>query len=310
MTGKDYYKILGVEKTASADEIKKAYRKLAFKYHPDQNKDDKSAEEKFKDISEAYAVLSDAEKRHQYDQFGADAFNNNYSREDIFRGTDFNSILREFGFAGAGGIFGRIFSNQAGTSGFSFGSGSNPFGDAFNQRYVMRGESLTYTLELSLEDIAKNTERVISYRIGDKQESVSVKIPAGISDDKRLRVPGKGMPGKGGGPAGDLYVKISLQPHPVFRREGDNIYFTSHIKYSEALLGTTLEVPAISGQTLNLKIPAGVQCGAKLRLKGQGLPNLDSGKNGDAYAEIMIEVPKKISPEQKSAVEALAGVGL
>jgi len=310
MTGKDYYKILGVEKTAPADEIKKAYRKLAFKYHPDQNKGDKAAEEKFKDISEAYAVLSDTEKRRQYDQFGADAFNSNYSREDIFRGTDFNSILREFGFGGAGGIFGRIFSNQAGTSGFSFSSGGNPFGNTFDQRYAMQGESLSYSLELSLEDIANTAEKIISYRIGDKQESVSIKIPAGISDGKRLRVPGKGMPGKGGGLTGDLYVKISVRPHPIFRREEDDLFFTSHIKYSEALFGTTLEVPAISGKTLKLKIPAGVQCGAKLRLKGQGLPNLDNGKKGDAYAEILIDIPKKISPEQKLAVEALANVGL
>ena len=310
MTGKDYYKILGVEKTTSADEIKKAYRKLAFKYHPDQNKDDKAAEEKFKNISEAYAVLSDTEKRRQYDQFGADAFNNNYSREDIFRNTDFNSILREFGFGGAGGIFGRIFSNQAGASGFSFNSGAHQFGDAFNQRHIIPGESLSYTLELNLEDISKNTEKTISYRIGDKQESVSIKIPAGISDGKRLRLPGKGMPGKGGGPAGDLYVRISLIPHPVFRRDGDDLYFSSNIKYSEALLGTTLEVPAISGKTLRLKVPAGVQCGAKLRLNGQGLPNIDSGKKGDAYAEIMIGIPKKITQEQKTAVEALADTGL
>ena len=310
MTGKDYYKILGVEKTTSADEIKKAYRKLAFKYHPDQNKDDKAAEEKFKDISEAYAVLSDVEKRRQYDQFGADAFNNNYSREDIFRNTDFNSILREFGFGGAGGISGRIFSNQAGSSGFSFNSGSHQFGDAFNQRHIIQGESLSYTLELNLEDISKNTEKTISYRIGDKQESVSIKIPAGISDGKRLRLPGKGMPGKGGGPSGDLYVRISLRPHPVFRRDGDDLYFSSSIKYSEALLGTTLEVPAISGKTLRLKVPVGVQYGAKLRLNGQGLPNIDSGKKGDAYAEIMIDIPKKMTQEQKVAVEALADTGL
>jgi curved DNA-binding protein len=312
MSGKDYYKILGVSKSASAEEIKKAYRKLALKYHPDRNKGDKAAEAKFKDISEAYAVLSDAEKRKQYDMFGADGFQRRFTQEDIFRDFDFGSIFKEFGF-GSGGrgpnIFSQIFGGTGQTQYGRGGPFESSFGGFDGQPRGVRGQDLVYELSLTLEEAVTTTNKVISYQVGGRHERVSVKVPAGISTGKKLRLTGKGQPGSYGGPKGDLYIQIRVVEHPRFKREGDDLILTREIKFSEALLGTEIEVPTIDKKTLRLKIPPGTQSNAKFRLKGHGMPHMNKNGRGDAYVQVTIGVPKKLNKKQKALAKELADVG-
>jgi len=320
MSGKDYYKILGVKKSANAEDIKKAYRKLAMQYHPDRNQGDKAAEAKFKEISEAYAVLSDAEKRKQYDMFGSEGFQQRYSQEDIFSGFDFSDIFREFGFGGIGGrkrgkgssIFDHIFSGA--TQGPRYQSKGDPFG-SFSKGYgdrtrSLKGQDLVYELSLNLEDIINTQEKSISYSVGGVNHQVKVRIPAGIGNGKKLRLAGKGQPGPQGGSSGDLYIKIRLLNHAVFQRQEDDLYLNKEIRFSEAALGTQIEVPTIDGKRLNLKIPAGTQSGSKMRLKGHGLPRMGGASRGDAYVKIQVAVPKKLSKTQKAAIDKLKDLDL
>jgi curved DNA-binding protein len=304
MAGKDYYKILGVSKTATDDEIKKAYRKLAMKYHPDRNKDDKTAEAKFKDISEAYAVLSNKEKRQQYDNFGSEGFQKQYSQDD------FDSIFSEFGFGGRSrGGFGNIFGGMGGNS--SKG-GASPFGGAFGGRpQPVKGKDIIYELSIGLEDTIENTEKMIAYhKDNSEQEKISVKIPAGISTGKKLRLSGKGNPGINGGPRGDLFIQVRVMEHPLFKRDGDDLTMAKSIKFTEAALGAEIEVQTIDKKTLRLKIPAGTQNNAKLRLKGYGVPRMNTIDRGDAYVSINIEVPKNLNKKQEELVKKLAELGL
>ena len=315
MTAKDYYKILGVPKTASKEEIKKAYRKLALKYHPDHNPGDSTAEAKFKDISEAYAVLSNPDKKKQYDTFGAEGFQNRFSQEDIFQGFDFGSIFREFGFGRGQGdaIFSQIFGGTGGQGRHTSRRGS-PFGSSqggFHRApQSAKGQDLVYELPMTLEELARPTQKVVSYDSNGRGEQVSVKVPAGIRDGKKLRLKGKGKPGFNGGPPGDLYIKIRILDHPVYRRENDDLYFNQPIRFSEAVLGSEIEVETIDEKRWKLKIPPGTQDNSKFRMKGQGLPHMDGSGKGDAYAEIKIDVPKKLSKRQKELVEALSQEGL
>lgn len=314
----EYYQILGVAKTATADEIKKAYRKLALKYHPDKNPDDKAAEEKFKEISEAYAVLSDPEKRQQYDTFGSAGFRQRYSQEDIFRNFDLNDILRQFGFgggfrgaggfhttgnfrsAGGGSPFDNIFGQAGQRGGCGGGCGSQP----------VKGNDLTYEMTVSLEEVLHGAEKTISLRQNGQTQNVSVKIPKGIEDGKRLRLSGKGAQSSSGGPAGDLYLKIHVAEHPVFQRVDDDLVVEHRIPFSEACLGTTLEVTTLDGKKFNVKVPAGVQQEAKLRIKGHGLPAGPIGHRGDLLVKIAVRIPKTLTPEQEEAVRALTAVSL
>ena len=323
---KDYYKILGVSKGASAEEIKKAYRKLALKYHPDRNKGDKAAEESFKEINEAYAVLSDPEKRKQYDTFGSQGFQQRYSQEDIFRGSDIGDILREMGLGGD--FFSRIFGGRAAPGGGGFrtytyhtgtqsgpqggpGMGGFDFGRDFSQAAgPIRGGDLIYELPVSLEEVYHGAEKMVSYRRGGKVERVSVKIPAGISDGKKLRLAGKGEPGPPGGTPGDLLIKIRVLDHPQFVRQGDDLEIKMDIPFSWAALGHTLEVPTLGGKTLSVKIPKGAQNGSRLRLKGQGLPRFKGSGRGDLYVKLNVMVPKKLTKRQKELLEQLASEGL
>jgi curved DNA-binding protein len=311
MPGKDYYKTLGISKSASAEEIKKAYRKMAMKYHPDRNTGDKGAEAKFKEVNEAYAVLSNPEKRKQYDMFGAEGFEKRYTQEDIFRDFDLGSIFREFGF-GTGGrsqnMFGQFFTG----TGHQGRSRSGPFGGGFEGyggHRPERGRDLVYELKMTLEEAAVPTSKVVTYNLDGRQESVSVKVPAGIASGKKLRLTGKGQPGGHGGPKGDLYVQINLLEHPIFRREGDDLYLDKQVKFSEAVSGTEVEVPTIEGKTLRLKIPPGTQCNAKFRLKGYGMPRMDGSGRGDAYARILVSVPTKLSKKQKDLIKDLEEAG-
>lgn len=318
MAGKDYYKILEISKSASPEEIKKAYRKLALKYHPDQNKGDKTAEAKFKEISEAYAVLSDPEKKKNYDMFGAEGFQNKFSQEDIFRGFDFNSIFSEFGFGGSGrgaSPFSQFFGGMGGAGKYQHNNSGSPFGSCggggcHSQTQNPKGADLIYELSMPLEEVIQTTDKVISYQVNGRPEKVSVKVPAGISDGKKLRLKGKGNPSPYGGQSGDLYIKIKIMNHPIFRRENDNLYSKHEINFSEAILGTDLEIPTIDKKLLKLKIPPGTQNNAKFRLKAYGLPRSNGGGRGDAYAEINIKIPKKLNKKQKSLVKSLSEAGL
>ena len=296
----DYYTILGVDKSASETEIKKAYRKLAMKYHPDHTQGDKAAEEKFKQISEAYAVLSDAEKKKQYDMFGADGFQQRYSQEDIFRGFDFSDVFREFGFGGPG--TGKSFK-------FSFGGGS-PFGGGGRSQAPPRGNDLVYELPLTLEEVVAGAKKTIAYQHASKTEKMSVKIPKGMLDGKKLRISGKGEASGYGGASGDLYIQSKLLPHPLFTVEDHDLNINREIRLTEALLGTTIDVFTLDGKSLNLKIPPGIRHKTRMRLPGRGLPVMNTTRSGDLYVTVLVDVPKELSPKQRELVEQLAAEGL
>lgn len=299
----DYYKILGVNKNSSDEEIKKAYRKLAMKYHPDHTKGDKSSEDKFKNISEAYAVLSDKEKRQQYDTFGSTNFQQRYSQEDIFKGFDFSNIFDDLGF-------GNAFSFGGGKRGarFSFGGGS-PFGSQHRQTQ-MKGTDLVYELQLSLKEVALGTSKTISFQHKGKSESLTVKIPVGMITGKKIRVSGKGEPSPYGGAAGDLYIKSKLIEDPVFKTDGYNLNITKEIKLTQAIMGTSISIPTIEGADLNLKIPPGTKHKTKMRLAGKGLPMMNNKGTGDLYAVIHVQMPADINPEQEKLIKKLSDTGL
>ena len=314
----DYYKLLGVSKTATADEIKKAYRKLALKYHPDRNPDNKQAEEKFKKISEAYAVLSDQEKRQQYDTYGSADFQQRFSQEDIFRGANLNDILREFGFnlGGMGGGRSNVRSSGGGNpfAQFSQQGGQQSFGgscgDSCHSQQPTKGNDLSMDLSVSLEEILTGAEKTIAIRHTGKPEKVSVKMPAGIKEGKKLRISGHGSPSPMGGPAGDLYLKILIQPHPLFSREGANLIIRQKITFSDATLGTSIEIPTLEGKKLKVKVAAGTQADAKLRLKGKGLPTSPKGGRGDLLVKMEIEIPKTLTEKQRELIKKMAAEGI
>ena len=308
----DYYKVLGVDKKASVDEIKKAYRKLALKYHPDKNPGNKKAEEQFKKISEAYAVLSNPEKRNQYDTFGSDAFGRQFSQEDIFRGFDLNEILRDIGFGGGlGGGFTSFFGG--GKRGYSK-RGADPFsgfGDSGQfRRQTRKGANLEYELNTTLEEAYAGTEKSIALRSSGKRDEIKVKIPPGVNSGQKLRIAGKGQPSPNGGPAGDLYIKVNILPHAVFTRDGDDIFARKSITFSEATLGTSIEVPTLNGESKRLKIPAGTQGNTKIRMKEFGMPHFLGKGKGDEYVTISISVPKNLTDKQKKIIQSLNEEGL
>ena len=305
MAETDYYNIIGVAKTATPDEIKKAYRKLAMKYHPDHAKGDKSAEETFKKISEAYAVLSDKEKRQQYDTFGSSGFQQRYSQEDIFRGFDIEDILRSFGLGGMGASSG----GRGGRTKFSFGSGS-PFGNFSGQQAPAKGSDLVYEIELTLNEVAMGTSKQISFQHGPQSENLTVKIPKGMTNGKKLRIAGKGAAGSHGGPAGDLYIKARILDDSMFDVKGNDLYIKRSIKLTDALLGITLSIPAMDGKQLSLKVPAGVKHNTRMRLTGNGLPYMNEEIQGDLYVQIDVQMPKHLNKEQKKLVEQLSETGL
>lgn len=305
----DYYETLGVSKSASADEIKKAYRKLALKYHPDKNNGEKSAEERFKQISEAYAVLSDAEKKKQYDTFGSTQFHQRYSQEDIFRNFDINEILRQFNFGG--GAQNIHFGGGGGPGGFSFfgnqtrgGCGGGGCGGQ------MKGQDLTYQITVTLEDVMNGAERNITLRTNGKAQNVSVKIPKGIEEGKKLRLKEKGGASPDGGLSGDLFLKVEIAPHDRFVREGDDLVTEKLVTFSEACLGTKVEVETIEGKKFVVTIPPGSVNESRLRLKGHGLPMGPMGDRGDLYVKVGVAVPKELNQEQEDLIRDLQKAGL
>ncbi|MEJ2099489.1 MAG: DnaJ C-terminal domain-containing protein [Desulfobacterales bacterium] len=301
----DYYQILGVKKDASKEEIKKAYRKLAMKYHPDHTKGDKAAEEKFKKISEAYAVLSDNDKRKEYDTFGAEGFRQRFSQEDIFRGFDFGDILREFG------IGGNVFSGRRGSGmRFQFG-GESPFGSQTRyQQSRMKGSDLVYELPLTLKEVAAGTSKTISLQHEGQSEKITVQIPKGMITGKKLRLAGKGSASPLGGPPGDLYIQAKVIKDPVFSVEDYDLHMVYDLKLTEAILGTRISVPTLDDKKLSLKIPPGTRPGTKMRMSGRGLPHMKGSRKGDLFVKIQIKMPKSLTAEQKALIEKLAQKGL
>ena len=282
---KDYYKVLGVSKDASKADIKKAYRKLAQQYHPDANKDDKNAETRFKEITEAHSILSNDEKRAEYDQM----------RSFVDAGGQ-----RFYGFGpnqGGGNVrinIGDLFGNEA--------AGGSVFEDllggmGFGRRGPAKGHDLETEVQLSFDDAINGAMVAVN--------GTKVKIPAGIGDGGRVRVAGKGQPGEPGAPAGDLYVKVHVAPHPVFRSEGNgNLGIELPVTISEAALGAKIEVPTLDG-SVTVKIPAGTQDGKRLRLRGRGAPR-PKGGHGDLHVIVRVEVPQKLNRHEKELLEKFA----
>ncbi|MBM4310243.1 MAG: J domain-containing protein [Deltaproteobacteria bacterium] len=310
MSAKDYYKVLGVEKTAPEAEIKKAYKKLAFKFHPDKNPGDPKAEERFKEISEAYAVLSDKNKRAQYDQFGSSGFHQRYSQEDIFRGADLNDIFREMGFSSGNDIFGQFFGGGRGRrqTGFRmddlFGGGGG-FGAGAQQA---RGQDLSLELRIDFLEALTGCEKTVEYVHGGKKQGVRVKVPAGIASGQKLRLAGKGGRSLSGSPAGDMYFTITVADYPEFKREGSDVIIDLGIRLSEAVFGSSREVPTPHGSR-KVKIPAGIQSGTKLRLKGLGFPHFGKSGQGDAYVRVTVTTPTNLNDHQKKILKRLAEEG-
>ena len=296
MSEQDYYQALGVSKTATDTEIKKAYRKLAMKYHPDHSKGDKRAEEMFKKVSEAYAVLSDKKKRQQYDTFGATDFHQRYSQEDIFRNVDLGDILKEFGFGGQGRRF-------------SFGGGS-PFGGHQRRQAPVKGSDLVYELPLTLQEVASGTSKTVTFQHQGRNENITVKIPPGMIAGKKLRLAGKGEQSGYGGAPGDLYIQSRVIADPAFTVEEYDLNTTITIRLSDSLLGTQVGIPTLEGGELNLKIPPGTRHKTRMRLSGHGLPKMQGSSKGDLYVTVSVDIAKKLTPEQKKLVEKLAATGM
>lgn len=314
MAKQDFYQLLGVNRSASADEIKKAYRKLAMQYHPDKNPGNKKAEEKFKEISEAYDVLSDPTKKKNYDQFGSadgNPFGAGFdpSQGNPFRGSrpggySSENFSSQFDSDSFSDIFGDIFS---GSQGGPFGTGG------FSQKTRssrQRGADLRYTLSIPLEEAYSGTEKVISFarQQGNKEDTVklSVSVPAGVKEGQRLKLAGEGDRPSNGNP-GDLYVIINFQPHLLFKRDENDVLLDVPISYADAILGTKIEIPTLTGKA-ELKIPAGTSTGQILRLKSKGFPALGGSNNGDMLVKIVVDVPSTISSKQKELVEQLQSI--
>jgi molecular chaperone DnaJ len=371
-TKRDYYEVLGVARGASAEEIKKAYRKLAVKYHPDKNPGDASAEERFKELGEAYDVLSDPEKRAAYDRFGHQAFagaggaarggagggfgGGFHDPFDIFREV-FGSSGGGSGASGAGGIFEQFFGGTAGRP---------------DREGRQRGSDLRYDLQISLEEAARGVEKEIEVskldacgtcngtgaeagskvvtcpqcggrgqvvssrgffqvsqtcprcrgtgqiverpcrRCGgegrvEQTSRIKLRVPAGIEDGSRLRSVRNGEAGIRGGPPGDLYVVVHIKDHAVFEREGENLFCEVPVSFTVAALGGELEVPTLEGRA-NVKVPAGTQSGTVFKLRGKGMPLLNTSQHGDLLVRVLIEVPTKLNAEQRRKLEEFAAL--
>ncbi|MBF0478371.1 MAG: molecular chaperone DnaJ [Candidatus Omnitrophica bacterium] len=363
---KDYYEILGVERGTEQADIKKKYRSLALKHHPDRvpENEKKAAEEKFKEISEAYAVLSDPKKREMYDKFGHSGIDQQYTSEDIFRGADFSSVFG--GDMGLEDVFSQFFGGGGGGFENIFGSSSRRGGS--QRGGPKRGRDIQYQLDVSLEEAYKGVKREVKvprYEYcktcdgsGAKSSShiktcttcngagavmtsagffrmqqtcpachgqgkviteacnqcngqgmtkvtrkIDVNVPAGVDDSSQLRIKNEGEIGKGG--SGDLYLFIHVMNHDKFERQGSDLYMNLGLSFTRAALGGEVKISALSGH-VDLKIPAGIQSGKVLRLRGEGMPDVHSGSKGDLYVRVMIEVPTRLTEEQRKLLEDFA----
>ena len=317
MEFKDYYATLGVNKGASAKEIKQAFRKLARKYHPDVNPGDKAAEARFKELNEAYEVLGDDEKRKKYDELGA-----NWRMYEQAGGPQPGASwsVRTPGGAGAPGGFRTMTPEEMESL---FGD-ANPFSDFFNTFFgggfdgsagassqgrarARKGRDVEHEIELSLEDAYHGTTRRLAMQHDGQTRTVDVRIPAGVTDGSRVRVAGEGEQGAGGAPGGDLFLRVKLAPHAQFERKGRDLYVKVPVPVPTAVLGGEAEVQTMSGKPARLRIPALTQNGQMFRLKGYGMPATGkSAEPGDLYARVDATLPKQVSPEEREHYAALA----
>jgi curved DNA-binding protein len=293
VASKDYYEALGVPRDASAENIRRAYRALARQYHPDINKEP-GAEDRFKDISEAYEVLRDPEKRARYDRFGAGNRPSSGGAGDrgfggFDGGEDFGGVSFDVGGGDFSDLFEQLFSQRGARRGSSF------------EGFSMGGSDLEVVLELGLTEAAAGGKRSLSI----DRRSVEVDIPRGVRDGQLIRIPGQGAPGTGGGPPGDLILRVRLRPHPNFRVDGGDLYTDLPVAPWEATLGAEVPVPTLDG-TARVKVPAGSSCGRRLRLRGQGLPGNAQTPPGDLYAVVTIQVPKRLSKRERELFQQLA----
>jgi DnaJ-class molecular chaperone len=327
MDFKDYYSTLGVAKTASEKEIKQAFRKLARKHHPDVNPGDKAAEAKFKEINEAYEVLGDPEKRKKYDELGANW--RMYEQAGAGAGQGFpggsgGSWNVNFGGGAQGGGFRTMTPEEmremfgdadpfsdffhtffGGAAGPSTGRGASR-GRTAGPRAVRQGRDVEHELELGLEDAFQGAMRRLALDYDGQSRTVDVRIPAGVGDGSRVRVPGEGEHGTGGGAAGDLYLRIRVAPHPRFERKGRDLYTHVKVPLTTAVLGGETDVATLGGKSLRLKVPPTTQNAQVFRLKGHGMPVAGKAdEHGDLYATVDVELPRQLTPEQRSHYEAL-----
>ena len=302
----DLYKILGVERGAKREVIQKAYRKLARQYHPDLNPGDEKAEERFKEIASAYAVLSDEKRRADYDEFGEVSLESGFDAEEARRMRE--QFGQRFGYGGQPG-------HSPGQDEYHFGGIDDLFGRMFGgaggqgRAIRLRGSDVEASLELDFMEAVHGGEKRLSLNRptaegGMKAENVTVRIPPGVDSKGRLRIPGKGGLGLGGGEPGDLWVTVQVRPHPFFKRDGRNLTLELPIHVSEAILGARVEVPTLDGRA-TLTIPPGTDGGARLRLRGKGVPAARGKPAGDLLVRVQIRVPKELEDEAKSTVETL-----
>ncbi len=316
MEYKDYYKTLGVEKSATQDEIKKAYRKLAVKYHPDKNKGDKAAEEKFKEIGEAHEVLRDPEKRKLYDQLGANW--KQYQQAGYNPGADrgrkrahsgpggqyyyeFEGDPSEFfsGKSGFSDFFESFFGGGRRSRGFQGASGFSGFDDFGGFETHKPGSDLAGEISISLNEAYTGTERIVD--LGS--EKIKVRIKPGAYDGLKLRIKGKGERGRSGH-AGNLYLTIRIQPHTIYERKGNDLYMQAPLDLFIALLGGKQEINTLSGK-VSINIPEGTQNGKQLRLKGKGMPVYGKRIHGDLYVKLQVKLPDRLTTEQKEMLKQL-----
>lgn len=311
---KDFYAVLGVSKDADDATVKKAYRKLARQYHPDQNQGNAAAENKFKEIGEAYAVLSDAEQRRQYDAVRAMAGGARFSAGAGGAGAGgFEDIMGAM-FGGAQGTAGRggprVRYTQGGSSGAGFedilgsmfGGGRSPYGSAGPTGFTAPTAGADIVAQVTLPFRAAVEGTTADLEVNGR--TITARIPAGINDGKKIRLRGKGRPSASGGPAGDLVVTVHVTPHPVWTLDGVDLRMSVPVTFSEAALGTTLEVPTLDGSTVRLKVPAGTPSGRVLRVKGRGVRTAKA--TGDLLVTVQVVVPQKLSRKAKQALEEFA----
>ena len=314
---KDYYKTLGVERTATQEDIKKAFRKLARQYHPDVAKDKKNAEEKFKEINEAYEVLGDPANRSKYDNLGVDggeagSFRGAPGRRGRGRRAPGGEENVEFHFDGTG--FSDFFEQFFGRGGRF--DGANEFGgpgaaSAEEAGFVQRGSDFESDIMVTLEEAVTGSERTVSLQRVDRRtgetrtQTLKVRIPPGVHEGQAIRVAGMGEDGIGGGASGDLYLRVRLAAHPEFRVRGSDLYYGLDLAPWEAVLGNRVIVPTLKGQ-VSVRVPAGTNQGRQLRIAGRGLPIGRTGNQGDLYVVINIEVPSKVTDQERELWEKLS----
>ncbi|MES2462431.1 MAG: J domain-containing protein [Armatimonadota bacterium] len=314
---KDYYQLLGVDKNASEKEIKSAYRKLARKYHPDVNSNDKAAEGKFKDISEAYEVLSDSEKREKYNRFG-DQWKAYSQAGSAPGGQGFPGGFGGFPGGSRGGYGGQnsgdpdlsdLFASLFGDAAFGGPGGGrrggSPFGggSGFRSAPPRKGEDAEAPITITLDEAFHGGTRALTLQTPAGNKRVDVKIPAGVRDGQKIRLAGQGNPGQAG--PGDLFLNVQIAPQGKFERKGDDLYVDVPVSYLDAALGGKASVPTIEGARLSMTVPSGTQTGQSFRLGGQGMPRLREGGRGDLYARIKITVPKTLSDRERAALTEL-----